>query len=61
MNKKSKKIILTIVLVAVLGILAKPYFFPNEKAFAVTPKPYQAFKQAMENGQPVFLEFYASW
>lgn len=65
MEQKGKIIILAVVLIAVIGIFAKPYFFTeeisNERVFAVTPKPYQAYQQALANGEPIFLEFYGSF
>ncbi|MDW7672932.1 MAG: hypothetical protein SCK28_00195 [Bacillota bacterium] len=56
---RNKVIIVTIVLLAVAGIMLKPVFFP--RVFAVTPEPYQAYQTALASGKPIFIEFYASW
>lgn len=61
MGRKGKTLIITIVLVVALGILVKPYIFPKEKNFAITPEPYQVYQQAVKQGRPIFLEFYATW
>jgi len=61
MSKKSKIIILTVVLGAVIGILVMPYFFTEERTFAATPQPYQTYQKAREDGRSIFLEFYADW
>ena len=60
-GRKGKSIVLTLVLVAVLVVLAKPYLFATQSVFATTPEPYQAYQQALSNGEPIFLEFYATW
>ncbi|MBS4026485.1 MAG: hypothetical protein KGZ96_12525 [Clostridia bacterium] len=60
MSSIGKKIVLLVVLVAVVAVLAKPLLMPKRE-FAVTPFPYTAYQQALADGKPIFLEFYASW
>ncbi len=64
MQPKLKNAILTVVILLVVGVIAKPYIpFLNvtDRQFAVTPAPYQAYEQALAENRPVFLEFYADW
>lgn len=60
-----RKIILAVVILLVVGVIARPYIpFLNpdeEEAFSVTPQPYSAYEEALEEGKPIFLAFYASW
>ena len=59
-----RKIILAVVILLVAGVIARPYIpflNPEEEAFSVTPQPYSAYEEALEEGKPIFLEFYASW
>lgn len=61
---KYKTVILAVVLVLAIGVLAKPYIpflNPENDEFQVTPEPLNVYEEAMAQGEPVFLEFYASW
>jgi hypothetical protein len=61
LGTKGKIIVIAFVLMAVLAILAKPHVFTTQRAFAVTPEPYQAYQQALAKGELIFLKFYAAW
>jgi len=66
MPAQIRKIILAIVILLAVGVIARPYFpFLNpgeeEGAYSVTPQPYSAYEEALQEGKPIFLEFYASW
>lgn len=62
---KYRNIILTVVIILVVGVLARPYIpFLNpggEEEFATTPQPYSAYEEALQGAKPIFLEFYAGW
>ena len=58
-QKKKNKIILAILAVVVLGILIKPVLFPESKhEFIATNEPETVYRQAVKDGEPVFLEFH---
>jgi thiol:disulfide interchange protein len=59
-SSTGKKLVLLVVLVAVIAVLAKPLLIPKRE-FTVTPFPYTAYQQALAEGKPILLEFYASW
>ncbi len=67
MPAQIRKIILAIVILLAVGVIARPYipFLSPESgekgAISVTPQPYSAYEEALQEGKPIFLEFYASW
>ena len=61
---KYKTIVLTIVLVLVIGVLVRPYLpflNSNDEGLGITPQPLNVYEEATAQGEPIFLEFYASW
>ncbi len=70
MKVNTRLIIFVLVILAVGVIFAVPYLdfgkgstdsgqFPNK--FTTTDQPAEKLKQALGQGRPVFLEFYAKW
>ena len=61
---KYKTIVITVVLLLVAGVLARPYIpflNSNNEGLEITPEPLNVYEEATAQGEPIFLEFYASW
>jgi len=72
LSRKHKITILTVVVLAVLAIFLisdLAVFAPGEdgkavpadEQFETTDDPYTAYNEALEQDQPVVIEFYARW
>ncbi len=59
MSIKVKVFILALILLIAGGLILRPYFFPKDKGFQATEDPWQVFNAAIEEGNPIFIEFYS--
>ncbi|MGF7184113.1 hypothetical protein GGQ84_000193 [Desulfitispora alkaliphila] len=63
MSAKARTAIIAVVLLLVVGVLAKPYIpFLNKgtQEFTATTQPAQVYENALAEKQPIFLEFYGA-
>lgn len=63
MKANARLIIFALVIFAVGIVFAVPYLKPADKSlkkFTVTEQPARKLQAALDNGKPVYLEFYSA-
>jgi len=71
LSKRSKITVISLVILAVIAILLVPDLAllspgeeetgPGEEAFKATDDPYSTYNEALEEGSPAVIKFYARW